>query len=198
MIGYGQHFTMWLCPGGLGIGPRPGHNGGRRRTGGIVTENNDQAITAREVVGLLADRESFEAAVAALISAGFDRTDLSVLASHESIDAAGAPGKPWKDAMTAVVGELKYEGPLVASGAIILASGSVAATVAAVIGATTAGIAIREVLAEVTAKPHTEDFARSVEAGSVILWVRAEDEAREEQAGAILADNGATNVHIHS
>jgi len=163
-----------------------------------VTNNNAQAGTAREVVGLFADRDSFEAAVAALTDAGFDRTDLSVLASHESIDAAGAPGKPWKDAMTAVVGELKYEGPLVASGAIVLAGGTVAATIAAVIGAATAGIAIREVLAEVTAKPHTEDFARSVEAGSVILWVRAEDDAHEHQASAILADNGAGNVHVHN
>jgi len=182
---------------GLGIGRRSGHNDRSRRTGGIVTENNAQAGTAREVVGLFANRESFEAAVAALTDAGFDRTDLSVLASHESIDAAGAPGKPWKDAMTAVVGELKYEGPLVASGAIVLAGGTVAATIAAVIGAATAGIAIREILAEVTAKPHTEDFARSVEAGSVILWVRTEDDAREQQAGTILSDNGAANVHIH-
>ena len=67
----------------------------------------------REVVGLFADRDSFEAAVAGLTEAGFARTDLSVLGSHESLDAAGEPGKQWKDALVALVGELKFEVPLV-------------------------------------------------------------------------------------
>jgi len=60
-----------------------------------------------EVVGLFADRDSFERAVAALLDAGFARPDLSVLASHESLDAAGRPGKPWREALLAMVGDLK-------------------------------------------------------------------------------------------
>ncbi|MCB2101937.1 MAG: hypothetical protein KDE22_13760 [Rhodobacterales bacterium] len=151
----------------------------------------------REAVGLFADRAHFEAAVAALMDAGFERTDLSVLAGHESLDAAGSPGKPWRDAMTALVGELKYEGPLVASGAILLAGGPVAATVAGLIGAATAGVAAKEVIDEVSAKPRTEAFARALEAGSVILWVRAADAAAEDRALALLEKNGGTNVHIH-
>ena len=95
-----------------------------------------------------------------------------------SLEAAGRPGKSWREAMLALVGELKYEGPLVASGAIFLAGGPVAATIAAVIGAAVGGVAVKDLLEEVTAKPHTEDFARSLAAGSVILWVRAPDEAR--------------------
>ncbi|HJO72169.1 MAG TPA: hypothetical protein QGG32_04860 [Rhodospirillales bacterium] len=43
----------------------------------------------REVVGFFAGRDSFEAAVAGLTEAGFAHTDLSVLGSHESLDAAG-------------------------------------------------------------------------------------------------------------
>ena len=53
-------------------------------------------ISTPEVVGLFADRESFQAAVDALFAAGFERTDLSVLSSHESIDAAGKPASPGK------------------------------------------------------------------------------------------------------
>ena len=151
----------------------------------------------REVVGLLADRESFERAVDALIAAGFHRADLSVLASHESIDAAGAPGKPWRDVLTALVGEIRYEGPLVASGAIMLAGGPTAATIAAIVGAAVGGVAVKEVLGEVTAKPHTDDFARSLDAGSVILWVRADDSESEATATRILVDAGAANVHVH-
>ncbi len=151
----------------------------------------------REAVGLFADRESFEAAVEALKGAGFERTDLSVLGSHESIDAAGEPGKPFKDILTALVGELKYEGPLVASGAILLVGGTVSATIAGIIGAAVGGIAVKEVLDEVTSTPHTEDFARSLEAGSVILWVRTPDKELERAATAILEENGGVNVHTH-
>ncbi|MCH7485822.1 MAG: hypothetical protein IIC04_02435 [Proteobacteria bacterium] len=151
----------------------------------------------REAVGLFADRDSFEAAIEALKGTGFERADLSVLGSHESIDAAGEPGNPWKDVLTALVGELKYEGPLVASGAILLVGGTVSATIAGIIGAAVGGVAVKEILDEVTSTPHTEDFARSLEAGSVILWVRTPDEERERAATAILEQNGGVNVHIH-
>ena len=62
----------------------------------------------REVIGLFAGRDSLEAAVTALTAAGFERSELSLLSSHQSIDAAGKPGEPWKDVLSALVGELKY------------------------------------------------------------------------------------------
>jgi len=162
-----------------------------------VTTSPDISTSGREVVGVFSDRESFEAAVTALMKAGFGHADLSVLGSHESIDAAGEPGKPWREVLTAMVGEIKYEAPLVASGAIFLAGGPVAATIAGVIGAAVGGVAVKEMLEEVTAKPHTEDFARSLAAGSVILWVRASDAKRERQASAILKQHHGANVHVH-
>lgn len=157
---------------------------------------SEAAHTVKEVVGLFRDRETFEAAVAALLGAGFDRTDLSVLASHESLEVAGKPAKPWRDVLTALVGDLKYEGPLVASGLIFLAGGPVAATLAAVAGATVGGMAAKEFLEEVTAQPHTADFARSLEAGGVILWVRADAEAQRARATDILSGHGGQNVHV--
>ncbi len=151
----------------------------------------------REAVGLFATRESFEAAVTTLLDLGFERTDLSVMGSHESIDAAGKPGKPWKDVFAAMVGELKYEVPLVASGAIMLAGGSFAATIAGIVGAAVGGIATKEILDEVTSTPHTEAFARSLEAGGVILWVRCDGDDQEARALEVLGNHGATNVHMH-
>ena len=147
------------------------------------------------MVALFADRATFESAVTTLLDAGFERPDLSVLASHESLDAAGRPGKPWREALPALLGELKYEGPLVASGAIVLAGGPTAALLAGAIGAAVGGLAIRELLEEVTAKPHREDFARSLHVGSVILWVRADTEERRALAQRLLAEAGGTNVH---
>lgn len=155
------------------------------------------STASREVVGLFADRSHFEKAVDGLLKAGFARADLSVLSSHESLDAAGRPGKAWKDALTALVGELKFEAPLVASGIVYLAGGPVAGTIAAAVGAAVSGAAIKEVLDEVTSTPHTADFARAVQAGSVILWCAVGDDAAEAKAERIMAANGGQNVHRH-
>lgn len=148
-----------------------------------------------ELVALFAGRDAFENAVNALLAAGFERPDLSVLASHESLDAAGRPGKPWREALPALLGELKYEGPLVASGAIVLAGGTTAALMAGLIGTAVGGLAVRELLDEVTAKPHCADFARSVQIGSIILWVRADTDERRALAQRLLVEAGGTNVH---
>ena len=84
-----------------------------------------------------------------------------------------------------------------ASGAIYLVGGPLASTVAAIIGATVGGVALKEVIGEVTSTPHTEDFARSLEAGSVILWVRVENDEAKDKAETILTANGGSNVHLH-
>lgn len=151
----------------------------------------------REAVGLIANRELFEKTTEALLAAGFQRSHMSVLSSRESLDAAGEPGQPWRDVLVALLGEIKYEWPLVASGALVLAGGPVAATMGAIIGAATAGVVTKEVLDEVTSAPHTEDFAHALEAGGVILWIHTEGREREALALAILNENDAGNVHIH-
>jgi uncharacterized membrane protein YeaQ/YmgE (transglycosylase-associated protein family) len=154
--------------------------------------------TITEVVGLFGDRESFDGAVAGLLDAGFERSELSVLASHEAIEAAGRPRKDWRDAFTAIAGEAKYEWPIVASGAVVLAGGPLASTLAGLVGAAVGGVAVKELLDEMTAQPHTADFARSLEAGAVILWVRADDAGRRAVADAALRANGGRNIHTVS
>jgi len=151
----------------------------------------------REAVGIFKDRASFEAAVHHLLEAGFERTDLSVLDGHESLDVAGEPGKPWKDVLTAMVGEIKYEGPLVAAGAILLAGGPTAALIASIIGAATAGAAAKEVLDEVTSTPDSADFTNALAAGGLILWVTCADQTRENSAQKLLKKFDGANVHIH-
>ena len=150
---------------------------------------------AREVVGTFADREHFQAAINRLLADGFTRADLSVLSSHDSLDATTAPNK-WKDALVAIAGDIKYEGPLVAAGLIALASGPVGATIAAVVAAGVGGVALKEVLDEVSSLPDGTDFERALAAGSVILWVMAADQLREEKAKKALAETGAANIHL--
>jgi hypothetical protein len=158
--------------------------------------NQADARTTREVVGTFSDREQFQAAVDALVKAGFSRSDLSVLSSHESLDAVGPDGKSWKDMLVGMVGELKYEGPLVAAGLIALAAGPVGAAIAGLIAAGVGGVAAKELLDEVSAISDSEGFTRALAAGSVILWVAVRDESDEAKAIATLQASAAANVHV--
>lgn len=157
---------------------------------------NQTSEIVREAVGVFKDRPTFENAVERLLKAGFERPDLSVLDGHESLEVAGEPGRPWKDVLTALVGEIKYEGPLVAAGAILLAGGPTAALIASIIGAATAGVAAKEVLDEVTSTPDSADFANALAAGGLILWVRCTDFAQEAEALLTLEQSGGSNVHV--
>jgi len=161
---------------------------------GQLSATDDQAT--REVVGTFAQRNRFQDAVDALIKAGFARSDLSVLSSHDSLDAAGGGDKGWRDVLVALVGELKYEGPLVAAGLIGLAAGPVGAVIAGLIAAGVGGAAAKELLDEVSALPDSEAFTRALAAGSVILWVAARGEQEEAKAMDVLRATGAANVHV--
>src|SRR5215469_17831476 len=67
----------------------------------------------REAVGSFPDREHFRAAVSALLAAGFDRSDLSVLASHDSLAVADDAAATPKEVLRAGLSdEIKYIAPL--------------------------------------------------------------------------------------
>ncbi|MBC7953527.1 MAG: hypothetical protein H7Z12_17120 [Rhodospirillaceae bacterium] len=162
-----------------------------------MTATHPNAAATLEVVGTFSDREHFQAAIDRLIAAGFDRTDLSVLSSHESIDVAvGHEPKSWKDSLITLVGELKYEGPLVAAGLIALAAGPVGATIAGLVAAGVGGAAVKELLDEVAALPDSQQFADALAEGHVIVWVAVTDEAQQQRAVQILRDTAAQNVHV--
>ncbi len=158
----------------------------------------------REVVGILPDQPRFEAAVGALLEAGFERADISLLASHESLEAAASPGDDKRDgsggvigdALTAMVSELRFAGPLGAAGMTILFGGPVGLAIGSAIAAGVGGVALHEVLSEALSHPDLDDFARAVEAGGIIVWVRVTNDAHESLAESILAANAATNIHL--
>ena len=156
-----------------------------------------QIKRVREIVALFEKRADFDRAVAALIRAGFERADLSVLSSHQSIDAAGRQGKPYDEALNALLGELNYAFPLTTAGLIAIVGGPITAPIAALVAAGVGGAAIKEYFDEITAHPHTEEFARALEAGGVILWVCVDQDAtKEAKVRDILAEAGGRNVHV--
>ncbi|MEX2630548.1 MAG: hypothetical protein WD341_11480 [Tistlia sp.] len=149
-----------------------------------------------EVLGRFETRESFEAAVAALGEAGFGHADLSVLDTHETIDSAGTQAEAWRERLAGLVGEVHYVGPLTAAGLIAVAAGPVGAMVASVIAAGVGGLALRELLDQAEATPNTEDFARALEHGAVLLWAYAPTPERQATARAAMAAAGGKDLEV--
>jgi hypothetical protein len=155
-------------------------------------------LPATEVVGRFAAREPFKTAVEALLAAGFERSDLSVLDSHDALSAAEGRNEAWRRTLAGLVGEAKYLEPITAAGLILLASGAIGASVAGAIAAGLGGMAAFELLGEIRATPHTREFATALEHGAVLLWVRAETPERQRLARDILTRNAAADVHVHT
>ncbi len=164
-----------------------------RREGAVA-----EGTPVTEVVGRFGERAPFRAAVEALLAAGFERTDLSVLDSHDSLSASEDQDATWQRTLAGLVGEVTYLGPITTAGLILLASGAIGAAVAGVIAAGLSGMALYELLSEVRATPHTREFAKALENGAVLLWVRAKTAKRQRTASDNLARHSAADVHVHA
>lgn len=151
-----------------------------------------------EMVGRFAERAPFEAALKELLEAGFASSDLSVLDTREAISAAEPPGETWRETLSGLVGEINFVGPITDAGLIAIATGPVGVAVAAAVAAGLTGAALTDLLATVRATPHAESVARALEAGALMLWVRADSEPRQARAREILSRHGAEDIHLHT
>jgi hypothetical protein len=151
----------------------------------------------REVVAHFGDEASFREAVDALVAAGFDRNDLSVLGSHDSLEVAEAAKSPFASWLASLTGEVKYIGPLTTAGFIALATGPTGIFIAGLVAAGVAGVAAKELFDDLTSAEHAESFAHAFESGGVVLWVRVADDAAVRQAKELLAKKGGDHIHLH-
>lgn len=149
----------------------------------------------REAVASFADREHFRRAVSTLLAAGFEPSDLSVLASHRPLTAADE--EPGELIAAGLSDELKYIAPLTVAGIVLISGGPIAATVAALVGAGLGGAALKELFDDYTAAPHREEFTAALAAGAALLWVRCADPDVELRALRILEEAGGRHVHVH-
>jgi hypothetical protein len=150
----------------------------------------------REAVGSFSDRAHFRGAVAALLAAGFALSDLSVLASHESL-SAGDEKKSDGLVAASLTDEIIYIAPLTLAGIVVISGGPIAATVAALVGAGLGGAALKEIFDRYTAVPHRSDLSAALATGAVLLWVHCEDATLERRALRVLEGSGGHHVHIH-
>jgi len=162
-----------------------------------VTETTSATAPMRELVGLFREPKPLEACIKDLLKSGFEHADLSVLASHEAIEAATPDDISWRDRLMPLLTEPRYEVPLVTGAIIALTSGPVGALISGLAAAGVGAAALKELIDEVTSLPDTEEFAEAVRAGEIALWVYLADPEKEATARQLLEKHGAHNIHIH-
>jgi len=182
-------------------------------------ETGQPSETVREAVGVFATGDTFEAAVDDLMSSGFDRAELSLLASERTVEAtlghrymkvseveddAAVPRRAYVstesvgDAEGGLVGALLYVGAVAAAGAIVASGGSLAAAIAGAVLAGGAGGVAGSMLAALVGDAHARRIQEQIDHGGLLLWVRTRDADREKRAVDILKRHSGRDVHVHA
>ena len=173
----------------------------------------------REAVGLFHDEGSLEAAADALMLAGFDRADLSLLAASETVERrlghlyrkvneleddpavahlAFMDTDSRTEAKGVLVGGLAYVGAVAAAGFVVASGGAIAALLVGTALAGGAGGLIGAALARFVGRHHAQYLQQHLDRGGLLLWVHADNEDEERLACEILASHGAEDVHVHA
>lgn len=185
---------------------------------GDSSQSGGQPPLVREAVGVFDDAASLEAAVDALLSNGFDRADISLLAGESAVeeklghlyqrvealeDDPSAPRVAFVsteaigDAQGALIGGLTYVGAVAAAGTMVASGGTMAGAILAAALAGGSGGLIGSVLAGIVEDRHAQTLQRQIEHGGLLLWVRTRDEVHEKRAVSVLAEHSAHDVHVH-
>jgi hypothetical protein len=173
----------------------------------------------REAVGLFHDEGSLETAADALMTAGFDRADLSLLAACDTVERrlghlyrkvseleddpavahlAFMDTDSRTEAKGVLVGGLAYVGAVAAAGVVVASGGAIAALLMGVAAAGGAGGLIGAALARLVGRHHAQYLQQHLDRGGLLLWVRTADADEERLACDLLARHGAEDVHVHA
>lgn len=179
---------------------------------------DDQPETIREAVGLFANENDLQAAIDELLSTGFHRAELSLLASEEAVNAKLTSGfagiraaeddpvvprttyvspEAIGDAQGGIVSGLVYAGATVAAGTVLLSGGAIAAAAVAATLIGGAGGIVGGLLAKWLGDSNTRYLQTQIDHGGLLLWVRTRDEKAEERAADILKRHSSRDVHVH-
>jgi hypothetical protein len=170
-------------------------------------------------VGVFKTADTLQEAIDDLMSSGFDRAELSLLAGEHTVeeklghkyqkvaeleDSTIAPRccyvstESIGDAEGGLIGGLLYVGAVAAAGAIVASGGTLAG---AILGAALAGGAgglIGSVLAKLVGDHHAHHLQEQLEHGGLLLWVRTRDAEHEKRAVDILRKHSGLDVHVHA
>jgi hypothetical protein len=178
-----------------------------------------EARTIREAVGVFNRPEELQHAIDELLSSGFHRAELSLLASEQAVEeklghrykkvsaladhptvprAAYVSTEAIGDAEGGLIGGLMYVGGVAAAGAFVASGGTLAATIAAAALAAGAGGLIGSVLAKWVGDRHAHYLQEQLDRGGLLLWVRTWDAEDETRAVEILRKHSASDAHVHA
>jgi hypothetical protein len=175
-------------------------------------------IMVREAVGVFTDAAALETAVDDLLIAGFDRAQLSLMATARTVEqrlghlyerAADAEDDPEvpriafvdidsrSEGKGAAAAGLAYIGAIAAAGVVVATGGTLAIAIVAAAAGGGAGIGLGTVLGRYLDGYHARHLQAQLEHGGILLWVLTPTPATEQRATTILARHGAENIHVH-
>jgi hypothetical protein len=175
--------------------------------------------TMSEAVGVFEDSTRLQEAIDELLSAGFDRAELSLLAGEDAVaeklghrykkvqeieDDTSLPRQAYVspesigDAQGGLIGGLMYVGAGAAAGAVVASGGAFAAAIAAASLAGGAGGLIGGILARWLGAHQAHHVQEQLDHGGLLLWVRTRDKAHERRAVEILKRHSGRDVHVHA
>ena len=173
----------------------------------------------REAVAVFKSASDLQAAIDELLSNGFNRAELSLLAGEETVvkelghayrkateleDDPGAPRVAYVstetigDAEGALIGAPLYIAALAATAAVVVSGGGLAAAIAGATVAGGAGAAIGAIFAKIIGKQHADRIEEQLAHGGLLLWVRTWNTDDEKRACGILKKHSGSDVHVHS
>lgn len=171
--------------------------------------------TVTEAVGVFHDVSTLDAAVEELRAVGFQKDEISLLASEEAVekklghrytrveeleDDPNAPRRIYRtreslgESEDLLVGSLTYLPAVLAAGTVVASAGVVAA---AITGTAVGGALLGTVLGHWMDRNHAQWLQEQLDHGGLLLWARAQDAERQQKALAILQSHSAHDVHLH-
>jgi hypothetical protein len=177
-----------------------------------------EVTTIPEAVGVFHQAEDLQSAIDELLSSGFHRSELGLLADVSTVerklghrlgnssalaDDAAAPRSAYVspeaigDAEGGLIGGLVYVGAAVAAGVAVASGGTLAVIITAVVLAGGTGGLLGSVLATWLGDHHARYIQEQIERGGLLLWVHTRTSADEARAVDILKKHSAGQVHVH-
>ena len=174
--------------------------------------------TRTETVGIFENAGTLQEAIDELLSSGFNRAEVSLLASEQAVEeklghayekaveldddtsvprAAYISTESRGDAEGGIIGGLVYVGAVAATGAVVASGGTLAVAIAAAALVGGAGALIGAVLAKLIEVHHADYLQEQLNHGGLLLWVRTRDKEHERRAIEILSKHSAHDVHTH-
>jgi hypothetical protein len=178
------------------------------------------AATLMETVAVFEAATDFEDAIDELMCSGFDRADLSVVASDKRVEeklghiyrtvaeleddgtvphrSSYVAPESIHEAEGALVGGPFYVGAVAAIAFVLAYGGSLAAEIDGALLAGAAGGLIGFLFAKSIGNRHLRHQREQLARGGLLLWVRTPDVPRMKRAVEILFNHSGRDAHVHA